>query len=130
MGLKVEGANDALDGLFGSTIYIALHTGDPSGSNELTSGNSPGYARQAVTSSGWSKSTSGSTRRVRNSAAIQFSSGTSNAWQDATHWAAYDAATAGNRLASGAFSNNPPAPVSGDSVQIAVNGISFGFTID
>lgn len=90
-----------------ATVYVALHTGDPTdagAANEVTGGS---YARvginstlsnwagtQAVASTVASTGTSGTTS---NNAAITFPSPTGN-WGTVTHMAVYDASTVGNML--------------------------------
>ena len=46
-----DGAEAAIEGFIGSSLWISLHTGSPSSSNELSGGS---YARVQVTSSNWS----------------------------------------------------------------------------
>lgn len=75
--------------------FVSLHSADPglTGTNELTSANSPGYARQADTITVTANS-------ATNSSAISFGPATA-AWTAATHMSVWDASTAGRPLLTG-----------------------------
>ncbi|MBP8910237.1 MAG: hypothetical protein KBI32_01890 [Phycisphaerae bacterium] len=98
--------NKVLDHLFGKgtyappTIHVALSSADPgedgSGLDEPEGG---GYARVATGASDWSSADSG---LVDNVQAIEFHPAT-GAWGTLTHFALFDAATAGNLLAHGSL---------------------------
>ncbi len=98
--------NEVLDHLFSKgtyappTIHVALSTADPgedgSGLDEPEGG---GYARAVTQASDWSSADSG---LVDNAQAIEFNAAT-GAWGTLTHFALFDAATAGNLLAHGSL---------------------------
>lgn len=87
------------------SVYVALWIGDPlddaSGGAEVsTSGTA--YARVAIsraTGSWAAPSNSSGSQQTTNSAAVSFATATAN-WGTVTHMALFDAATAGNMLAS------------------------------
>ncbi len=82
------------------TVYVGLSTADPlddaSGLAEPSGG---GYARVATTGATWNAAALGS---ASNAAAITFPQATAS-WGTVTHFALFDAATAGNMIASGAL---------------------------
>ncbi len=98
--------NKVLDYLFGKgtytppTIHVALSSADPgedgAGLDEPEGG---GYARVATQASDWSSAEDG---RIDNVQAIEFHPAT-GAWGTLTHFALFDAATAGNLLAHGSL---------------------------
>lgn len=130
MAWKLTAANAALDAVIAGTRYLALHTGAPTAQNELTNANSPGYTRKAIASTGWEKTTSGSTRRARNSADVVFTAAASAAWEDATHVALWDAETGGNLLVTDDFSNDPNAPALGAEVKLDAGGVTLTATFE
>jgi len=99
--------NKLLDHLFNKaaytapTIYVGLSTADPledgSGLAEPTGG---GYARVATAAVDWNAALNG---LIDNANDIIFPQATAS-WGTITHFALFDAATAGNMLASGALS--------------------------
>ena len=104
MGLKLEGAvKAATEGLVGGTVYISLHTGDPTDANEISGNN---YARLPAPAASFVVA-AGTGRATLNDATFQIPSG---AWADSTHFALNDELTAGDRLFSDSFDNNPDAP--------------------
>lgn len=84
-----------------STIYIALHTGDPGevgDANEVSAG---GYARQGIAtgaSSGWTRSDNA----AENTATKEFPTA-SQSWGTITHASLWDAEVGGNCLFKGAL---------------------------
>lgn len=93
------------------TTYVSLHNGDPTDANvtatELPIGTN-GYARVAVASNNtnWTApAASGAARAISNAANVTFGTPTGdwNTGNPITHVGIYDAATAGNLLASGAL---------------------------
>jgi len=98
--------NKVLDHILGKTaytmptVYVGLSTADPlddaSGLAEPLGG---GYARVATTGATWNAAAVGS---ASNAAAITFPQATAS-WGTVTHFALFDAATAGNMIASGAL---------------------------
>lgn len=84
----------------GASVYVALHTADPTdaGTGAEVAGGS--YARVAVSRAigSWAApADNAGAQRTSNSAAITFPSPTAN-WGTVTHMAIWDAATAGNLL--------------------------------
>jgi hypothetical protein len=95
------------------TVYVALFTSDPTdtagGGTEVTGG---AYARTAVT---FGAAASGA---VANSGAVNFPTATAD-WGTVTHVALMDAASAGNKLWSGALTVS----------RNVTNGTAFSFAI-
>lgn len=92
--------NKALDHMTGKaawaamTAYVALFTAAPSdlgGGTEVTGG---AYARKATAAADWNAASAGSTS---NANALAFPAATA-AWGTVTHFAIFDAATAGNMV--------------------------------
>lgn len=91
MPLAAKGEEIVLTALLNSR-HISLHTGDPTGGNEVAVGS---YARVAAGT--WSQSGSDPTVAT-NDAAVTFPTATAD-WGAITHFGIYDAASAGNLLA-------------------------------
>ena len=118
--------DEILDHLFGKgaytppTIYVGLSTADPgddgSGLSE-PAGN--GYARVATAASDWDTASGGT---LDSAAAIQFNEATGN-WGTVTHFALFDAASAGHLLAHGTLTQSK-AIDSGDTVRFAAGDIT------
>lgn len=95
-----------------TTLYVALYTSAPSDSGGGTEVSGGAYARVAVTSSlanwagtqsaGSTVASSGTGGQTSNNAAITFPTPTAG-WGTVTHFAIYDAASAGNELFWGAL---------------------------
>jgi hypothetical protein len=95
-----------------TTLYVALYTSAPSDSGGGTEVSGGAYARVAVTSSlanwagtqaaGSTDASSGTGGQTSNNAAITFPTPTAG-WGTVTHFAIYDAASAGNELFWGAL---------------------------
>lgn len=85
------------------SVYVALYTSAPSDTGGGTEVSGGAYARVAVSraTGSWAAPT-GSPSATSNSAAVTFSSPTAN-WGTVTHFAIYDASTAGNELYWGAL---------------------------
>lgn len=101
--------NKILDHIFGKssytppTIYVGLSTADPTDAGSgLAEPSGNGYARVQTSSSDWNAASNGS---LENAGNITFAQATGN-WGTITHFALFDAATAGNMLAYGAL-NQP-----------------------
>jgi hypothetical protein len=101
--------NKILDHIFGKgsytppTIYVGLSTADPTDSGsglDEPSGN--GYTRVQTSASHWNAATNG---LLKNAGNITFNQATGN-WGTITHFALFDAVTAGNMLAYGALSQS------------------------
>jgi hypothetical protein len=101
--------NKILDHIFGKgsytppTIHVGLSTADPTDTGSgLTEPSGSGYARVQTSVSDWNAASNGS---LENSNDINFAQATGN-WGTITHFALFDAATAGNMLAYGALSQS------------------------
>lgn len=105
-----------------ASYYVALYVGDPDAAGVEVSGGD--YARVAVsrTSGAWNGThgtttgaSSGTTGQLSNAGLVTFPAPIAN-WGAITHFAVFDASTAGNRLLSGALAatitvnNGDPAP--------------------
>lgn len=109
-----------------ATLYFALLTAAPSDSGGGTEVSGGSYARVAVTASlanfagsqsaGSTTASSGTGGVTSNNGAITFSPAPTANWGTCTHWAIYDASSAGNLLFHGALTasktvnNGDPAP--------------------
>ena len=91
--------NKILEHIFGKGSYTADPTDDGSGLAE-PSGN--GYARTQTSASDWNDASNGSMDNVID---ITFAQATGS-WGTITHFALFDAASAGNMLAHGALSQS------------------------
>jgi hypothetical protein len=104
-----------------ATIYIGLSTADPgddaAGLSEPV-GN--GYARESIAFS------AAASRAVVQNGVITFTEATGS-WGTISHWALFDAITAGNMLAHGAFAA-AKAIVSGNTASIADTEINVTFS--
>ena len=101
--------NKILDHIFSKgsytppTIYVGLSTADPTDSGSgLAEPSGNGYARVQTSASDWNSAANGS---LDNAGNITFNQATGN-WGTITHFALFDAATAGNMLAFGALSQS------------------------
>jgi len=115
-----------LDHVFGKaaytmpTAYIGLSTADPldtgAGLAEPTGG---AYARVSTASTDWNAAASGA---ISNANAITFPAATAS-WGTITHFAIFDAATAGNLLASGVLAASK-AVGNGDTVKFDIGALT------
>lgn len=101
--------NKILDHIFGigsytpPTIYVGLSTADPiDDGSGLAEPSGNGYARTQTSASDWNAASNGS---MDNSSDITFAQATGS-WGTITHFALFDAATAGNMLAHGVLSQS------------------------
>ena len=101
--------NKILDHIFGKgsytppTIYVGLSTADPTDDGSgLAEQSGNGYARVQTSTSDWNAASNGT---LDNSSDITFTQATGN-WGTITHFALFDAATAGNMLAHGALNQS------------------------
>jgi len=117
--------DEILDHLFGKgaysppTIYVALSSANPGESGTgLSEPGGNGYAR-AVTSAGdWSAADGG---LLDNADAIEFGTAAGD-WGTMTHFALFDAATAGNMLAYGTLTQSKTVN-GGDTVRFAAGDL-------
>lgn len=106
-----------------TTVYVGLSTANPGedGSSMTEPAALDGYGRVAVTFAAVQQGADAAT--MSNDAAVAFGPASAN-WGDITHFAIFDAATAGNMLRHSALS----APVtinSGDSATFAVGALTI-----
>jgi hypothetical protein len=101
--------NKILDHIFGKgsyttpTIYVGLSTADPTDDGSgLAEPSGNGYARTQTSASDWNAASNGS---LDNASDITFAQATGS-WGTITHFALFDAATAGNMLAHGVLSQS------------------------
>ena len=101
-----------------STIYLGLHTADPTdaGTGAEVSGN--GYARQSIA---FAASSSGT---ASNSGAVEFPAASGGNWGTITHVGIYDAASAGNLLFHAALTTSKIIN-DGDIFKVAASGIDI-----
>ncbi len=99
--------NEILDHLFGKgsytppTIYVGLSTADPTDdASGLAEPSGNAYARVATAGADWNVASGGA---IANANDIIFPEAT-DSWGTITHFALFDAASAGNMLAHGALS--------------------------
>jgi len=78
------------------TVYVALSTTEPQEDGTGVSEPSDGYARKATTGADWETATAGA---IQNANDITFNEA-SGPWGSITHFALYNASSAGNMLAS------------------------------
>lgn len=95
-----------------ATLYFSLHTAAPTGDVPGTEVSGGSYARVAVTASlanfnatqgGAGSASSGTGGVTSNATAITFSPAPTANWGTVSHWAVWDASTAGNCLFQGAL---------------------------
>jgi len=101
--------NRILDHIFGKSsytppaIYVGLSTADPTDDGSgLAEPSGNAYARAQTSTSDWNAASNGS---LDNAGNITFDQATGS-WGTITHFALFDAATAGNMLAHGALSQS------------------------
>jgi hypothetical protein len=102
-----------------STIYLALHTGDPTsgGGNEVTG---TGYARVAiVTATDLSAATSGGLKKNAN--ALTFPAAGSGGWGTVTHYSIKTASTSGEILFYGTITSKTIAQY--DTISVPANSL-------
>jgi hypothetical protein len=125
LGLSATVANDFLEWLFNASamataptnIWIQLHTADPgSAGTTAVAGNA---TRKDLTAA-MGTAASGA---ITNSSAITWTTGEVDTSEDYTHWALFDASTAGNFLLSGTMTAN--AVTTGDEFTIPVGDLDI-----
>lgn len=117
--------NEILDHIFGkgsytpATIYVGLSTADPLDSGAgLAEPSGNGYARVATSGAAWTTASGGS---LSNASDVTFPQATGS-WGTITHFALFDAASAGNILAHGALSQSKTV-TSGDTAKFAAGDL-------
>jgi hypothetical protein len=91
------------------TVHVGLFTGAPSDAGGGTEVSGGSYARKATTGADWSTPSGGS---INNANTLTFPTATGS-WGTITHFALFDAATAGNMLRWASLTT-PKAIASGD----------------
>ena len=104
-----------------SNIFVALSTTNPtdSGGSIAEPGGGTNYARKSTSSSDWDAASGGA---LDNANAITFVEASGTSWGTLTHFALYDALTAGNMLAHGALSSSKTIE-SGDTASFAAGDL-------
>jgi len=117
--------NEILDHLFGKgsytppTIYVGLSTADPTDdSSGLAEPSGGSYTRVSTVGADWNVASGGA---IANANDITFPEATGN-WGTITHFALFDAASAGNMLAHGSLSASK-AIGSGDTAKFAAGDL-------
>ena len=121
--------NEILDHIFGKgsytppTIYVALSTADPTDDGSgLSEPSGNGYARVQTAANDWNAAiASGANHRIDNANNIVFPEATGN-WGTISHFALFDAASAGNMLAHGQLSQ-PKQVTTGDTAKFAAGDL-------
>lgn len=105
------------------TIYVALSTTAPAENGTgVTEPVGSGYARVATAAVDWNAATAADPSVVTNANAVTFAAAT-GAWGTVTHFALYDAITAGNVLGSAALTASK-SPTTGDTASFAPSSLS------
>jgi len=119
--------NEILDHIFGKgtypppTVYAGLSTADPSeDGSSLSEPAGNGYARVQTSPSDWSLAGSG---QLDNTTVIAFDAATGD-WGTITHFALFDAASAGNMLAYGALTQ-AKSIASGDTARFTAGELNI-----
>ena len=106
------------------TLYMALFNGDPAGAGtEILTAATGGYARQQIPAATWAAAASGS---KATSGALTFGPFSSDP-ASATHGCLMDAATAGNKVWTGALTVAKDAGI-GDTISFASGEIVISIT--
>ena len=105
-----------------ANLYVALSTTDPTDAGSgLAEPSGNGYARQAVS---FNAASSGATA---NTAQLTFGPCTTTTWGTITHFAIFDASSAGNMLYHGALTASKTIDV-GDSLAVAAGDLDIAET--
>ena len=127
LGLSATIANDFLEWIFNASatsaaptnIWIQLHTADPGASGTTAVA---GNATRKDLTAAMGTAASGA---ITNTAAITWSTGEVDTSEDYTHWALFDASTAGTFLCSGTMTAN--AVTVGDEFTIPASDLDASF---
>jgi hypothetical protein len=113
-----------------SNVYVSIHTGDPGTagtSNDVTSTVTGSANRTAVSSAAFSSvaAASGGGFEITNTGTVQITTSAVNGSpQTLTHFGIWNAATAGNFLASGSLTSSVSVQ-SGDTVQFNIGAMAI-----
>lgn len=100
-----------------AAVYLGLSTASMNDDNSGTELSGSGYARQAIT---FGSSSSGT---ITSNAAVEFPAATAS-WGSVSHWAIYDASSAGNQLFHGSFATAKTI-ATGDILKVASGDLSI-----
>ncbi|MFH1067539.1 MAG: hypothetical protein V1746_06525 [bacterium] len=105
-----------------STIYVALYTAAPNDAGGGTEVSGYAYARKDVAnnSTNWPNASNGA---KSNGVAIEFASASGGDWGTVTHFALFDAASAGNMLYYGALTSSKTVN-NGDQARFAAGALT------
>ena len=105
-----------------ATIYVALYTAAPNDAGGGTEVSGYGYARKDVAnnSTNWPNAVNG---MKANGAIIEFAAASGGNWGTVTHFALFDAASAGNMLYYGALTSSKTIN-DGDQARFAVGTLT------
>lgn len=101
-----------------ATIYVGLHTADPTDAGTGTEVSGSGYARQSIA---FDASSSGT---ASNSAAVEFPAASGGDFGTVTHIGIWDALTSGNLLFHSALTTSKTIS-DGDIFKVAASGIDI-----
>jgi len=102
-------------------VYLGLSTADPTDdASGLAEPSGNGYARQSIAFN------AAASRKVENTALVTFPQA-SGSWGTITHWALFDAVSAGNMLAHGSLVTSKSV-VSGNTPSVAANEVDVEFS--
>ncbi|MFZ5805795.1 MAG: phage tail fiber protein [Verrucomicrobiota bacterium] len=106
-----------------ATIYVALYTAAPNDAGGGTEVSGYAYARKSVTNNttNWPNASGGS---KSNGADIEFAAASGGNWGTVTHFALFDAATAGNMLYYGALTSSKTIN-DGDQARFATGALTI-----
>jgi hypothetical protein len=129
LGLSATIANDFLEWIFNASatataptnIWIQLHTGDPGAAGTA---NVAGNATRKDLTAAMGTASGGA---ITNTAAVTWTTGEVDTSEDYTHWALFDASTAGTFLCSGTVTAN--AVTTGDEFTLPIGEIDAGFLV-
>jgi hypothetical protein len=126
MGKTDYAENKVLDHINGKTsftmptAYVALFTAAPSDSGGGTEVSGGSYARVATSGATWSAASAGASS---NAAVVTFPTASAS-WGTVTHYALFDASTAGNMLRWAALTTSKTV-ASGDTASFAIGALSM-----
>lgn len=105
-----------------STVYVALYTAAPNDAGGGTEVSGSGYVRKDVAnnSTNWPNASNGT---KSNGVAIEFATASGGDWGTVTHFALFDAASAGNMLYYGALTSSKTVN-NGDQARFATGALT------
>lgn len=100
-----------------ATVYVSLHSADPTDTGSGAEISGSGYARAAVTNdeTNWPSASGG---QKSNGTVIAFAAASGGDWAEATHFGIWDASSGGNLLYAGALTA-PKTVEDGDTASFA-----------